>query len=191
MYQWKETFTRSFAKFSQSPTPTVLSLIEKNGRMGQDIEKGVYYAFVLTIWNFANFKYLSRTKQRECPVGVLYTYLKMPHSHWYIPTPLAHKGIEVVLYISAWGYALLVSTGRAMRRPQIVKRATVQGFTLFLCLNFPSCYKIQGCRSPEPEKHAVTTWVQNFSTMDWAIRFSTNWKALHRKWQPSTAFWPS
>ena len=105
----KKTFTRSFAKFSQSPTPTVLSLIEKNGRMGQDIENGVYYAFVLTVRNPRKISNcLSKTKQRECPVGVLYTYLKMPHSHWYIPTPLAHKGIEVVLYISAWGYALLV-----------------------------------------------------------------------------------
>ena len=35
------------------------------------------------------------------------------------------------IYISAWGSALLVSTGRAMRRPQIVKRATVQDFTSF------------------------------------------------------------
>ena len=29
--------------------------------------------------------------------------------------------------------ALLVSTDRAMRRPQNVERATVQGFTFFLC----------------------------------------------------------
>lgn len=82
--------------------------------MGQDIENGVYYAFVLTVRNPRKISNcLSKTKQRECPVGVLYTYLKIPHSHWYIPTPLAHKGIEVVLYISAWGYALLVSTDRA------------------------------------------------------------------------------
>ena len=43
-------------------------------------------------------------------------------------------GAEVVYTYPAWGFALLVSTDRAMRRPQIVKRATVQGFTLFLCL---------------------------------------------------------
>ena len=41
---------------------------------------------------------------------------------------------EVVYTYPAWGFALLVSTDRAMRRPQNVKRATVQGFTLFLCL---------------------------------------------------------
>lgn len=38
--------------------------------------KGVYYALVLTIRNpgkILNCK--SKTKQRECPVGVLYTYL--------------------------------------------------------------------------------------------------------------------
>ena len=39
-----------------------------------------------------------------------------------------------VIHIRRGAYALLVSTDRAMRRPQIVKRATVQGFTLFLCL---------------------------------------------------------
>ena len=37
----------------------------------------------------------------------------------------------VVLYISAWGFALLVSTYKVMRRPRCVERATVQGFTLF------------------------------------------------------------
>ena len=33
----KETFICSFAKLSHSPTPIVLSLMEKNGRVGQDI----------------------------------------------------------------------------------------------------------------------------------------------------------
>ena len=33
----KETFICSFAKLSQSPTPIVLSPMEKNGRVGQDI----------------------------------------------------------------------------------------------------------------------------------------------------------
>ena len=33
-------------------------------------------------------------------------------------------------------YALLVSDIRALPEPQGVKRATVQGFTLFLCLDF-------------------------------------------------------
>ena len=36
-----------------------------------------------------------------------------------------------MLYISAWGFALLVSTYKVMRRPRCVERATVQGFTLF------------------------------------------------------------
>ena len=33
----KRFFTRSVAKLSHSPTPIVLSPIEKNGRVGQDI----------------------------------------------------------------------------------------------------------------------------------------------------------
>ena len=36
-YRKKEAFTYSFAKFSQSPTPIVLSPMKKNGRVGQDI----------------------------------------------------------------------------------------------------------------------------------------------------------
>ena len=39
------------------------------------------------------------------------------------------------IYISAWGSALLVSTTMGNSyEPQNVKRATVQDFTLFLCL---------------------------------------------------------
>ena len=45
-------------------------------------------------------------------------------------------GAEVVLYISGVGLsALLVfDCDGHVERPQNVKRATVQGFTLFLCL---------------------------------------------------------
>ena len=46
-------------------------------RCGTDILKGVYNALVLTIRNPEKIsKVLSRTKQRRCPVGVLYTYSK-------------------------------------------------------------------------------------------------------------------
>ena len=44
-------------------------------------------------------------------------------------------GIGVVLYISAWGFgvARFDRQGNSYE-PQGVERATVQGFTLFLCL---------------------------------------------------------
>ena len=58
---------------------------------------------VLTVRNLVNFIECQKTKQRECPVGVLYTYLKYLYSHWCIHISLATIGIEVVLYISAWG----------------------------------------------------------------------------------------
>ena len=83
--------------------------------MGQDIIKGVYYALVLTLQNSRKIQILSRTKQRECPVGVLYTYLKYRTAIGVSVHHVATIGIEVVLYISAWGSTLLVSAGWAMR----------------------------------------------------------------------------
>ena len=49
---------------------------------------------------------------------------------------VATIGMEVVLYISAWGFcvARFDRMGNS-QEPLIVKRATVLGFTLFLCLN--------------------------------------------------------
>ena len=42
--------------------------------VGQDILKGVYYALVLTVRNLVNFIECQKTKQRECPVGVVYQH---------------------------------------------------------------------------------------------------------------------
>ena len=88
----------------------------------------------LKLRNFQNC--LSKTKQRECPKGVLYTCLccciAIGASYCVVPSGDMVRRLRYTY--PAWGFALLVSTDRAMRRPQIVKRATVQGFTLFLCL---------------------------------------------------------
>ena len=104
---------------------------------GTDILKGVYYALVLTVRNrrkISNRK--SETKQRECHKGVLFTCLcccmAIGASCCVVSCGVWCRGC--VIHIRRGAYALLVSTDRAMRRPQIVKRATVQGFTLFLCL---------------------------------------------------------
>ena len=45
---------------------------------------------------------LSKTKQRGCPVGVLYTYPKYRIAIG-VSILMVTNGIEVVLYISAWG----------------------------------------------------------------------------------------
>ena len=52
--------------------PVVFST-EKIGWAGTRHIKGVYYALVLTVRNLVNFIECQKTKQRECPVGVLYT----------------------------------------------------------------------------------------------------------------------
>ena len=61
----------------------------------------------------------------------------LPYSHWCIISPVC-----IVWYCDGHIYtyrrgasALLVSTDKAMRRPQNVKRARVLGFTSFLCIN--------------------------------------------------------
>ena len=72
--------------------------------MGTDIDKGVYYALVLTVRNPRKISNcLSKTKQRGCPVGVLYTYPKYRTAIGVSVPRMATIGIEVVLYISAWG----------------------------------------------------------------------------------------
>jgi len=86
----------------------------------------------LKLRNFQNC--LSKTKQRECPKGVLYTCLccciAIGASCCVVSRGVWCRGC--LIHIRRGAYALLVSTDRAMRRPQIVKRATVQGFTLSL-----------------------------------------------------------
>ena len=66
--------------------------------------KGVYYALVLTVRNPRKISNcLSKTKQRGCPVGVLYTYPKYRTAIGVSVPHMATIGMEVVLYISAWG----------------------------------------------------------------------------------------
>ena len=77
--------------------------------VGQDIIKGVYYALVLTLLNSRKILILSGTKQRECPVGMLYTFPS---------TALTANGVSVHLWfdmldswvnyihISAWGFSV-------------------------------------------------------------------------------------
>ena len=47
-HRQKETFVRSFAKSSQSPTSIASLKKQETKEVGQDILKGVYYALVLT-----------------------------------------------------------------------------------------------------------------------------------------------
>ena len=49
------------------------------GGRGARHNKGVYYALVLTVRNFANFQSWSKTKQRECPSWVCYTHSPIVH----------------------------------------------------------------------------------------------------------------
>ena len=51
---------------------------------------------------------------------------------------MATIGIGVVLYISAWGLCVARFDKQGILQPLTVKRATVQGFTLFLCLEVQS-----------------------------------------------------
>ena len=59
----------------------------------------------------------------------------MPYSQWCIYTPLAELRYIGALYISAWGFGVARFDRMGnFQEPLIVKRATMQGFTLFLCL---------------------------------------------------------
>ena len=99
----KKLFICLFAKLSQSSTPTVLSPTEKNGRVGQDIWKGVYYALVLTPWNLAVSKMNVKKQSNVNAPWVCYIHTSNTVQPLVYPYPMATIGIEVVLYISAWG----------------------------------------------------------------------------------------
>ena len=88
----------------------------------------------LWFWHIETSQLLNcklKTKQQWMPRGCVIHMLQIQCSLWCIIISLANIGLLVVLYISAWGFALLVSTYKVMRRPRCVERATVQGFTLF------------------------------------------------------------
>ena len=69
-------------------------------------------------------------------LGVLSTDLIMHDSHWCIRTPMAPVRRKRAAYISAWGFGVARFDLQGLSyEPQNVKRATVQGFTLFLCLH--------------------------------------------------------
>ena len=60
----------------------------------------------------------------------------MPNGHWCILTPMVLWVLRLYIYISAWGFvvARFDLQGHSYE-PLTVERATVQGFTLFLCLH--------------------------------------------------------
>ena len=59
----------------------------------------------------------------------------MPYSQWCIHTLLAELLYIGALYISAWGFGVArFDLQGNFQEPQNVERATMQGFTLFLCL---------------------------------------------------------
>ena len=117
----------------------VLSLKEKNGRVGQDIVKRRLLRFgFLRSETFHKNVRNQKQSNSECPVGVLYTYLKyrmaigvsaLYSNYWYRGCVI-HIGVG--LRVARFDYE------RHVERPQNVKRATVQGFTLFLCLEVQS-----------------------------------------------------
>ena len=75
-------FSRLFVPLSSSRADCTLYGCGWAG--GQDIYKGVYYALVLTVRNPEKISCKSGTKQRECPVGMLYACLTLLYSHWCI-----------------------------------------------------------------------------------------------------------
>lgn len=63
-------------------------------------QKAFTNALVLTLRNLAVSMCQSKTKQRECPPGVLY------YSHWYIRLLRGIKGTGVLYTLSAWAFGV-------------------------------------------------------------------------------------
>jgi hypothetical protein len=99
--------------------PRRIGLVYRSFRVGTDIDKGVYYALVLTVRNprkISNCK--SKTKQRRCPLGMFIHAFHLLYSHRCILTPM----VPVLALGGVWytyrrgASALLVSTDRAILR---------------------------------------------------------------------------
>ena len=85
--------------------------------MEDNIIKSVIGAWFLTNRNFATFKFLSGDLATMMLMGMQYTMESCSVS-WVASLVVIRREVS-----------LLVPTGRVMRRPQIVERATI-GFTL-------------------------------------------------------------
>ena len=121
----------------QSPAPRALPSVKN--RIGRD---KTYWKAFTTLW-FWRLEILGKF-QLSCqeqssvnaPVGTLYTYLNYAvQPPMEVFTPFAAFGIDRCIYISAWGFGVARFDRMGnFQEPLIVKRATVQGFTPFLCL---------------------------------------------------------
>ena len=83
------------------------------------------------------------------PLGCSIFYPCCVYSHWCTCTPMATLGV-VGLFIYSVGLSLVARFDKQgdSQVPQNVERATVQGFTSFLCLQVPYKSSIHSCRSP-------------------------------------------
>ena len=115
-----------------------------NPRVGEGWElvflwKGVYYALVLTVRNPRKISNcLSKTKQRGCPVGVLYTYPKYRTAIGVSVPHMATIGMEVVLYISAWGLCVARFDRQGNAKASEREASDSAGLHAFLCLEVQS-----------------------------------------------------
>ena len=107
------------------------------GRGGQDINKGVYYALILTLWNPEKISNcLSKTKQRECPVVCLYI---LQRKRTAVGVSI-YQGVRAIWKYQAYrrgafGVARFDRQGNS-QEPHNVKRATRQGFTSWTEIRF-------------------------------------------------------
>ena len=104
--------------------------------VGTDIDKGVYYALVLTSWNPGKISNICQKQSSgECPVGMLYTTPSLPHSQrctLYTFGSGKHKEESIYMYRRGVQRCSFRQIGQ-FQEPQEVKRAAVRGFTSFLC----------------------------------------------------------
>ena len=119
-------------------TPCCISLhldfLFKRGReYAGKILEGVYYALALTFWNPEKISIVVKNKATWMSLGMFIYILLLPYSQKYIL--MAITALRRLLDTYRRGAsALLVSTTMGnSQEPLTVKRATVQGFTSFLC----------------------------------------------------------
>ena len=121
-------------------------------------QKGVPYALVLTFVNFATSTACQKQSNGNAPLDVYIHILNV----WAMAQCFLCQAYGIVIYVSVGLSTLLVSTGRAMRRPTNVERVIGLAPRFFVPLDETVIYKrLSGVNSRRRERKTSTVAIGN------------------------------
>ena len=124
--------------------------------VGTDIDKGVYYALVLTVRNPEKISKFVKNKATVNAPWLWYTQPSLCQGHWCTRTPMATLGTAgLLVYIQRGALTLLASTNRAILRSLRVWSEQQYRASRFFYV-FLNCLLTCGICSPKP---SIQKWL--------------------------------